>query len=256
VLFALLVVALIPGAVSPGLNAVAMLQIIFPVAFIFGSIYVSIDAIAVSLVVLPLSIKNVAVHMPELPLAMSLVILPFALVTSAIRPGLSAEAVTDVASPLTLIDCSILEPILFSFLQRQMLIISISSLLFIFFYIRVLASAYSTQLLSVEMLIECLTNTFKASSNESLAILKMMKSANMIIHFYICPDTYIFSLIVFSSRDLLISPIAHAVTGCQGGISTSTNSCLLIDFELVVSLISIAVAIRASRSHYIVYISI
>ena len=94
-----------------------MLEIIAPVTLIFRAIDMGVDAITVRFIVLPLAIEDIPINMPELAFAMSFIILPFAFIASAIRPHLDTATVPHVTSPLPVIYCTILKPVLLSILK-------------------------------------------------------------------------------------------------------------------------------------------
>ena len=80
--------------------------------FILGSVYMSVDSVAVGLIILPLSVKDVTVDVPELSFTMRFVVLPLTFVASSIRPNLDTPPMPHGPSPLALVDCPVLKPVL------------------------------------------------------------------------------------------------------------------------------------------------
>ena len=90
--------------ICPNFCSLAFLQIILPKPLVFGSIHMCVHPITVCLVLFPLACENVPIYMPKSAFSFRLVVLPFALVTGTVRPGLLAETLTDIATPLAVIN--------------------------------------------------------------------------------------------------------------------------------------------------------
>jgi hypothetical protein len=152
---AFFVIPLVAGSISPGLYAITVLQIIFPVAFIFSSIDVGVDSVPVGLIVLPLPIKDVTIDMPELALSMSLVVDPFALIACSIWPHLDAVTVADIPLPLAFIDGTILESVLLSILKGKVVVYLILIKVLIRVLLMPVHSLILFLILLIEVVIEC-----------------------------------------------------------------------------------------------------
>jgi hypothetical protein len=149
-LLALLVITLVSRSISPSLNAVSVLEIIFPMTFILSPIDVCVDAVPIRFVILPLAVKYIAVNMPKLAFSVSLIVYPFSLIPGAIGPDLYTVTVADCALPLTLVNSPILELVLFSVLQREALVY----LIMFNILIRVLTMTPCSILFSLVLLVE------------------------------------------------------------------------------------------------------
>jgi hypothetical protein len=108
-LHAFSIAALIFAAITPGLNARAILEIISPVALVLGSIQVHINSIPISFVFLPETFVNVAICMPEFSFSIGFVEFPFSFVLCAIWPNLSSGSMSETIFKVTLVDCTILK---------------------------------------------------------------------------------------------------------------------------------------------------
>ena len=105
------VVTFISRLVSPCLNAVAMLKVIFPHALILGSIYVFVNAPSIGLVISPISIVNVSIYVYEAAFAMCSILSPFSTVLGSVVPCLLTEAIAEASLPLACVDGSCFESV-------------------------------------------------------------------------------------------------------------------------------------------------
>ena len=99
-----LVIPFVFRPICPNFCSLTLLQVILPKPLVFGSIHMRVHPVAVCLVLFPLACENVAIYMPKSAFSFSLVVLPFALVTGTVRPGLFAETLTNIATPLSVIN--------------------------------------------------------------------------------------------------------------------------------------------------------
>lgn len=95
--------------VSPSLDTLTMLEIIFPFALVLCSIYMSVGSKSICLVICPISIIYVTIYMNKLASSMCTVFSPFTNILCTIRPGLLTMTITETTFPLTSIDCSCFE---------------------------------------------------------------------------------------------------------------------------------------------------
>lgn len=110
-LHAVLVVALILGAIWPLLNTVAMLLVLLPSTLVSTAVEVSIDSITICLVIGPLSLIHVAFRMHETAESIGHAVFPESVVTGAIRPDLDTAPILLIRAhePLALVNCTIFE---------------------------------------------------------------------------------------------------------------------------------------------------
>ena len=95
------VVAFIARLVSPRLNPVPMLQVVFPHTLVLGPIHVLVNTASVGLVVGPVAIVDITVDMNKTTFAMSTILSPFTAIPGPIVPRLLTEAVSEATFPLT-----------------------------------------------------------------------------------------------------------------------------------------------------------
>jgi hypothetical protein len=95
-LFTILIIAFIGGAIWPGFLAVAVLGVFIPFTGVCGPINVEILAKAMSFIVSPFSNIDVSICMNEPASSKSFIILPVAIVQGPIRPHLLPTAVLGV----------------------------------------------------------------------------------------------------------------------------------------------------------------
>ena len=143
------VVAFVFRPICPGLNTIAILQVVFPVSLVPGSVCMQVYPISIRLIELPLSFKDVSIYMVEDSLSVSLVVFPKALVLSPVRPNLNSIAMPLVPFPLPIVDCSVLKDILSLFFN---LTESVScSILLVHLIVHII---WQVQVLHVHLLIE------------------------------------------------------------------------------------------------------
>ena len=99
-LLAFFVVPLIARSISPGLNTVAMLEIIFPVSFVFSTVNVGIDTVSVRLVILPFTLVDIAISVIKSAVPICFVIQPETDVLGSVRPLLGTFSIAHTVSPL------------------------------------------------------------------------------------------------------------------------------------------------------------
>jgi hypothetical protein len=97
---ALVVLALVPGAIRPALLPVAVLLVLEPLALVLSAVHVRVGALAVRLVVEPVALVRVAVSVVQLAVARRPVLPVVALVARTVRPLLHPETVPGRPYPL------------------------------------------------------------------------------------------------------------------------------------------------------------
>ena len=105
------IVTFIARLVSPCLNAVAMLKVIFPHALVLSSVHVFVNAAPIGLVISPISIVNVSIDVYEAAFAMCSILSPFSTVLGSIVPCLLTEAIAEASLPLACVDGSCFESV-------------------------------------------------------------------------------------------------------------------------------------------------
>ena len=92
----------------------AMLKIVIPFSLVLGAIHMGISSKAMRFVLTPLAIKNVSVSMPEDTPTVCFAIYPAALILSPIWPDLDPVSMSELATPLSFINSTILKSVLLS----------------------------------------------------------------------------------------------------------------------------------------------
>ena len=105
------VLSIINRAISPGLFALPVLEVVTPLTLVLGTVDVDVLAVAVGLVVDPVAFVDVAVNMHELAMPVSPIVAPLPLIASAIWPDLDTETVPEPADPLPCVGRTRLESI-------------------------------------------------------------------------------------------------------------------------------------------------
>jgi len=121
------VVAFVARLVSPGLNTITVLQVIFPHSLILSSIYVFVNTTAVCLIVGPVAIVYISVNMYETAFSMCSIFSPFTSVLCSLVPSLLAKAITETAFPLACINCTSLKSVRRTCLSLLIRVISVFS---------------------------------------------------------------------------------------------------------------------------------
>ena len=111
VLHALLVVALILGAIRPLFDTKAVLLVLVPLAVVPGSVEVSVNTLSICFVIGPFALVDVSLSMHESALSVSHAISPESIVSASVRPDLNASSIFLVFldKPLALVDGSVLK---------------------------------------------------------------------------------------------------------------------------------------------------
>ena len=107
VLLALLVLALVLGAVGPLLHAASMLLIFDPLAHVGGAIRMLVGAVAVRFVVRPRALVNVAIGVNQYAVPVCLVVLPLPIILAAILPHLLPVAILHAVEQLARVYCAV-----------------------------------------------------------------------------------------------------------------------------------------------------
>jgi hypothetical protein len=96
-----------------------VLEVLSPVSFVTSSVLMGVNSISVGFIVSPVSFEDVAINMPKLAFSLCFVQAPSAFVFSPVWPYLNPLAVSHVAFPLSLVDSSVFEHMIFLVLHGQ-----------------------------------------------------------------------------------------------------------------------------------------
>ena len=94
------VVTVVSGLVRPGLDSVAVLQVVLPHALVLRAIHMLVDTATIGLIVGPVAVIDVAVDVDEPTLAVGPVLSPLAAVLGSVAPRLLTEPVAEPTLPL------------------------------------------------------------------------------------------------------------------------------------------------------------
>jgi hypothetical protein len=106
---ALDVVALVLGSICPFLMPIAVLFVVVPLARVGGAILVEVNSSALCLVIDPLAFVDVSPGLDQSPLSVGHILRPVPFVEGAIFPDLSSSAFAFAVLPLAVVDCSVIE---------------------------------------------------------------------------------------------------------------------------------------------------
>ena len=103
------VLAFVSRAISPGFDALTVLEVVSPVPLVGGSIDMEVDTIAVGLIVDPFTVVYISVYVDELALSVGSVVLPLSSILCTIWPLLNSVPISESSDPFSIISCSSFE---------------------------------------------------------------------------------------------------------------------------------------------------
>ena len=106
VLHADLVMTCEDRAIIPIFLTFAVLQVVFPLATVASPIRMHVASLSISLIIDPHAVIYIAISVRENPLTVCIVVFPKPAVLRLVQPHLAALAISEATHPLTLVDCT------------------------------------------------------------------------------------------------------------------------------------------------------